>query len=122
MSAIQRVTGVRSSSAPSPGGRDPVGQSSGDALGGDGEGARHEEAYRRHVRDRLGAELRSERDRMRQAGRYCYEGAWLTPEEIMARIRARRREEWARLLEMVLLLLGLCGAAFVFYKLLILLA
>jgi len=70
----------------------------------------------------MAPELRFESDRMRQAGRYRYEGAWLTPEEIKARIRARRRSEWARLLELIVLLLGLCGAAFVLYKLLFLLA
>lgn len=91
-------------------------------MGGDGEEAAPEAAYRRDLRERLVAELGSERDRMRQAGRYCYEGEWLTPEQIVARSRVRRRREWARLLELVVLLLGLGGAAFVLYKLLFLLA
>ncbi len=91
-------------------------------MGGDGEEAAPEAAYRRDLKERLVAELASEHDRMRQAGRYCYEGEWLTPEQIVARSRVRRRREWARLLELVVLLLGLGGAAFVLYKLLFLLA
>ena len=80
------------------------------------------DASRRGIRDRLRAQLRSEDERMRQAGRYCYEGEWLTRDEIAARIRARGRKAWTDLLELIGLLLAFCGAAFVLYKLLFLLA
>jgi hypothetical protein len=40
--------------------------------------------------------------------------------EIQARSRARRRREWAQVLELSILLLALCGGAFVLYRVLLL--
>jgi hypothetical protein len=93
-----------------------------DCMSGEAGRMDDEEACRREIRDRLRAQLRSEGERMRQAGRYCYEGEWLTRDEIAARIRARGRKAWADLLELIALLLAFCGAAFVLYKLAFLLA
>lgn len=113
---------MRSRGGPDLTGQDAGGFKTGDGVSGDGEPASEGETYRRDIRDQMAPELRSERDQMRQIGRYCYEGAWLTLEEIRANHRARRRREWVRLLELIALLLGLCGVAYVLYKLLFLLA
>ena len=57
---------------------------------------------------------------MGRADRSPQESAWLTMRETAASSRTRRRREWAQLLELGILLLALCGGAFVLYKVLLL--
>lgn len=121
MSEIRRVIGVRSTGGPGAGKRGPIllqtaAHESGDVMETD------RATVRRAIREKLTAELRAEADHMRERGRFRFENAWLTQEEILTRNRARRWRSWARLLELIGLLLALCGVTFVLYKLLFLLA